>query len=66
MLTAELGRKLFFNAATFGGAGAAAEGGNGGAPPGGFGAAPFGAGGRGAAGVLGAEGFLEFVSGSES
>lgn len=66
VLAAELGRKLLFNAATFGGAGAADEGGNGGAPPGALGAAPLGAGGGGGAGALGADDFLELVSGSES
>lgn len=58
-----LGRRLFFNAATFGGGGgAAADGGNGGAP-GGRGADPFGMGG--AFGEL-EDGLRLLVSGSES
>lgn len=65
-LAVDVGRRLLFNAATLGGRGAAFDGGNGGAPPGGLNPPPFGAGGGGAAGVLGAEDFLELVSGSES
>ena len=65
-LAVDVGRRLLFNAAMLGGTGAAFDGRKGGAPPGGFKPPPFGAGGGGAAGVLGAEDFLELVSGSES
>ena len=65
-LAVDVGRRLLFNAAMLGGTGAAFDGGNGGAPPGGLNPVPFGAGGGGAEGVLGAEDFLELVSGSES
>lgn len=65
-LAEEVGRRLLFNAAILGGTGAAPDGGNGGAPPGGLSPAALGAGGGGALGVLGADDFLAFVSGSES
>lgn len=58
-----VGRRLFFNAATLGGA----LGGSGGAPPGAVGFSKDGPLGAGAVGILGAELFLvSFVSGSES
>ena len=65
-LAVDVGRRLPFKAAILGGTGAAPEGGNGGAPPGGLRPPALGAGGGRAAGVLGAEDFLLFVSGSES